>query len=161
MENKKLPISREFLAALLFTISLFNNGMTVAIALVVLLVSSDEWLKKMIVRLLAMMFTFALLSAANGMFIEIIDLLRLKVSVPYAVTTVVNNVVQIAEYLCMFLMAWNAYKGRVFTFGFLEKIVEKVYQRDNGGSASAYCMKCGTLLSADDSFCQKCGTKRL
>lgn len=161
MKNIKLPISNGFLAALLFIIGLFYSWAAAAMALAVLLLSSDEWMRKMMLRLLAALFVFALLSAVNGLFMSAVDLIRILIPVPYAVTNTVNGVLAIVEYICMLLMAWNAYKGKAFTFGFLEKIVDSVYQRDNSGAKAGYCMKCGNPMNEEDGFCQKCGAKRV
>ena len=161
MENKKLPISKEFLAALLFIIGIFSNWAAVAMAIVILIRSSDEWLKKMMVRLLAVIFVFGVLSALRGVFQEIVDLIRLVYPVPYGVTTIVNDLISIADFLCMLIMSWNAYKGKVFTFGFLEKILANVYQKESGGIGATYCQNCGNPLKEEDRFCQKCGAKRL
>ena len=160
---KNLKLNCYFIAALLIMTGIFFEWAAIAAAIVVLGNSENEWLKKIMVRLLVVIFVFYMMSAGVGVLEQLILLLKRVVKLPANLTYNMIAVATLLKYCYMGLMALKAYQGKVLTISFIEKIVEKVYQSEKRKSLDAIdecCPKCGNKWNEGDVFCQKCGTKR-
>lgn len=160
---KDLKINNNFIAALLILMGLFYKWAAIAAAIVILYNASNEWLKKMMVRLLVVIFVFYIMLVGIRVFEQAFLLMDRLVKLPNYLMNTVFSLATLLEYSYLGFMALKAYRGKVFTISFVEKIVEKVYQYENIKSFVSMdecCPKCGNKWNDGDMFCQKCGTKR-
>lgn len=173
MEKIFKMINVKFLMALLILLALFNHGIGIVIAIIALVISEDEWTKKVAMRLLATIFLFYILALGISALEYVIQLLENLISVSDEVikgAEVASIALVLLEDIYMGFMALKAYKGEFFSIGLVEKQVifmenystrnseEKVVNNDNYDKV-AYCDKCGTGLNGNERFCRNCGNK--
>lgn len=161
MKNMKLPINSRFYTAVLFVIGIFAGWVSIVLALLTMGMTEDKWVKKMMVRVIAVVTIWYGLSAMSSGLRAAVSLLSLDYTFVYRIVEVIADLLSLAEYVCMLLMAWKAYNGAVFTFPFLEKVVQRAEMEElQHNLTETYCNVCGEHLNAEDAFCQNCGAKR-
>lgn len=161
MKRTNLNLTNNFLAALVILSGVFYEWVGVLAAVVLLNIVSDEWLKKMMVRFVAVIFVFNMIFLGIHGADQLISTLRRMITIPLKVTEIITTfemAVVLLRYIYLGMMAWKAYKRNVFTITVIERIVGKVYKPAVPEvGKNAVCRVCGAPLGENDMFCQKCG----
>ena len=162
MKNCELNINKKFLAALIILIGLFSGWVGIVLAIIILALSEDDWLKRVLVRFLAVMFLYYMIYGGAYAFEQLMWILEELVEIPSMLTYIVTRIVTLVKYVYLGLMAYKAYQGKIMTFGLVEKIVRVIYAQGDVevNNQSNFCAQCGSALNADDVFCKNCGTRR-
>lgn len=161
MKNIKIPVSDNFFVSFILMMCLLTKWEGIIFAFMILAFCENKKLRRMMIRVLVVVFLFDIISVGAILFDKIMGLIFMIITVPFDITTLVKNAVTIVEYTYITVMAIEALKGRVFTCAFVENLVDVVYQSDKSDTEkNTYCILCGSILGEDDLFCQKCGTKR-
>lgn len=162
MKRTNLNLTNNFLAALVILSGVFYEWVGVLAAVVLLNIVSDEWLKKMMVRFVAVIFVFNVIFLGIHGADQLISTLRRMTTIPLKIAGIITTfemVVVLLRYIYLGMMAWKAYKRNVFTITVIERIVATVYRPTESETMgkSAVCKVCGATLGENDMFCQKCG----
>lgn len=161
MNKVNFNLKSSFVAAVLILLGGYNSWVAVIGAFVVLTVSDDEWLKRMMVHLMVVLAMFFGISILLNIVNESVSLLNRIGNIPSTFLYITRSVVSLVEDVYMIVMAYKAYKEEVFSMGFIEKIVYAVYQKEIGRENSPkHCSQCGNILNEKDTFCRKCGAKQ-
>lgn len=131
----KLGISVAMFAATAYLVGYFNGNLALLLMVgYVLLCESDEWLKKSVVKALAISLAFLLINAVIGFIpnaISIVDglvsIFGGSFSIPFIsrIIAFINTLLNVFEKLIMLCLALMAFNNKTITLPFVDDFIEK------------------------------------
>jgi len=135
MHKSKLGLSVGFMGAILYCLGLFSGYfLTIAAVVYVLFAEENIWLRKTAVKVLVLTFLFPIIHTVLGVipdFVGLIDNIMnladesLDANVVNGIFVLLNNIVDIAEYVIFILLGIFAFSQKTIKIPLIDSFINK------------------------------------
>jgi hypothetical protein len=134
MNKTKLGVSEGLLAAACFASALVSPIITAVLAAYVLLKEEDEWLRKSVVKAVAIVCVFALCTSAVAAVTNVFGVLdsvagwvlrSANIHVPLNLDRIISNLLSIYKTLLLLACSFQALNKGTVRIGFIDKLIDK------------------------------------